>query len=247
MRTAVATLCTGEYVRGARVLFHTLRKHGNLPSDVAAVAMGVDRCDFAEAVPIGAEYAWLPVCQRNFPAVGAKFHALTLPFDRVILLDSDMLCTGDCSLLWSSWLDALPFWAVRDVASVIYYEKKLKQLRLDHSLLFNGGAMVFNLGSCPSLAEDIVTDLREGQDESYDGGDQGYLNSWFQRTRTPMGFLPLEYNACTDQHFPRMWPGTERLVHFTGSNINPWAPRIGPDDRRWPMIERWRQEEKEAL
>lgn len=246
MRTAVATLCTGEYVRGARVLFHTLRKYGNLPESVTCVAMGIDHCDFAEAVPLGTEYAWLPVCQRNFSAVGAKFHALTLPFDRVILLDSDMLCTGDCSLLWSRWLDPLPFWAVRDVASMFYYREKLGQLDLDHSLLFNGGTMVFNLSRYPYLAGSILGDLRDQKDESYDGGDQGYLNNWFQRTGTHFGFLPLEYNACTDQHFPRMEPGTERLVHFTGGNINPWAPRIGPGDVRWLLIERWRQEEKEA-
>lgn len=229
------------------MLFHTLKKYGGLPDDVARVAMGVDHCDFADAVPTGEMYSWLPVCQRNFPAVGAKFHALTLPFDRVILLDSDMLCVGDCSLLWSRWLDSLPFWAVRDVASVVYYQDRLSQLCLNHSLLFNGGTMVFNLGSHPRLASDILGDLREERDEAYDGGDQGYLNSWFQRTGMPFGFLPLEYNACTDGHFPRMEPGTERLVHFTGSNVNPWSPKIGPSDRRWPMIRRWQEEEMGAL
>lgn len=240
MKTAVVTLALGEYWRGAKVLFHTLERYGGLPDSVARVALGMDECDFAYPVPVASDYSWVAVNKLHFAHVANKFEALTLPYDRIILLDADILCVGDCSLLWSDVLDTLEFYAVRDVASVFYYGKIIRQIRLDHNLLFNGGTMVFDRSRFPLTT--FLGKVADGTLLAYDGGDQGYLNHWFQKTKTPFGFLPLEYNACTDQHFPRMQDGTARLVHFTGSNVNPWAPTIGEDDRRWPLILKWREE-----
>jgi lipopolysaccharide biosynthesis glycosyltransferase len=243
MKTAVVVLATGDYWKGAKVLFHTLHKYGNLPSIVTPIALGMEQCDFAEGVPIRQDYSWVKVNQYHFPKVADKLFALTLPFDRVILIDADILCLGDCSLLWSiDWLP-LPFYAVRDVASYIYYQKVVDQICLNPNLLFNAGTMVFDLNQFDY--KDFIQSVADGNLQSYDGGDQGYLNHWFQRERIPFGFLPLEYNACTDGHYPRMEEGTERLVHFTGSNVKPWDAKIDQTDRRWKYVARW-QEEWEA-
>jgi lipopolysaccharide biosynthesis glycosyltransferase len=240
MKAAIVVLSTGEYWRGAKVLFHTLRKYGNLPSSVTTIAMGMKECDFAEAVPITQDYSWVPVSQVNFPRVAEKLFALTLDYDRIIMLDADTICLGDCSLLWSDWLNPLPFYAVRDVASNIYYNQVVAEQGLDPNLLFNAGTMIFDTRKFP--LSNFLLSVRNREIVSYDGGDQGYLNCWFQKTKTPFGWLPLEYNACTDSHYPRMESGTEKIVHFTGANVKPWNTKIGESDRRYPLVVRWRQE-----
>lgn len=239
MRTALAVLAHGDYWKGACTLFYTLRKYGNLPKNVTPLAVGMEHCNFAEAVPIANDYSWIDVDQINFPLVANKFFSLSLGFDRVILMDADMLCVGDCSLLWSEHLDTLPFYAVRDVATIFYYQQILEEIGLDHNLLFNAGTMVFNR---EFIFDDFLTELRSSVLTSFDGGDQGYLNHYLQRNKRRFGFLPLEYNFCLDEHFPRMKEDVARIVHFTGSNANPWNTKISFTDWRWKWIELWKRE-----
>jgi hypothetical protein len=94
--------------------------------------------------------------------------------------------------------------------------------------------------------EEFLSSIIGGRLKSYDGGDQGYLNHWFQATGQEVGWLPLEYNACTDGHYPRMEPGTERLVHFTGANAKPWNHTLPEFDRRMIYVKRWRAEWEEC-
>ena len=243
MKIAIATLCIGEYEKGAHVLFSTLEKYGGLPDSVDRYAVGIDECEYATAIPLKNDYSWIPVNQQHFPTVAGKFQALNLQYDRIILLDSDMLCVGDCSLLWSNYLGKLPFYAVRDVASNVYYHGVIESIGLNHNLLFNAGTMVFSMNL---LGDDfhncLLEEICDGVCSSYDGGDQGYLNHYFQLHKTEIGFLPMEYNVCADPHWPKLDVELTRLVHFTGSNANPWSPNVGNNDPRQPLFQRWQHE-----
>jgi len=246
-RIAVVCLCTGDYWKGAKVLFHTLRKHGKLPEHVDCIALGMPDCDFATPTAIEQDYSWVPVSQKNFPRVADKFHALTLDYSRVILMDADMLCMGDCSYLWGDRIGKLPFYAARDCASVVYYHQEIQAIGLDENLLFNAGTMVFQLDQLSQDFYDRVIELiLDGTLKSYDGGDQGYLNHYFQLQDTEIGYLPQEYNGCTDQYIPQLPDHAKRLVHFTGANLNPWSTTIPKSDRRRYLIDRWRAEWEEC-
>lgn len=230
MKTAVVILATGEYWKGAKVMFYTLRKYGNLPDNVDTIALG------AECIggpPLKIDWSRIPVSQKNFPKVAAKFEALTLGYDRVIMLDADMLCIDDCSLLWSEELTK-PFYAVRDKASKVYYGRQMSEIGLDESLNFNGGAMVFNH---PDILPNLLVAISAGL-QSYDGGDQGYLNAFFQLIRPDLevGFLPTDYNCVLDINFEVC--NNPSIVHFAGGDANPWD-YSGRNDWRAAYYKSW--------
>lgn len=242
MKTAVVCLCTSGYSTGAKVLFRTLEKHGRLPDSVDRIALGVKQCSFAKAVPITKSYGWVKVCKKNFPKVADKFFALTLPYDRIILLDADMLCVGDCSHLWSGRIGKLPFYACRDYASEVYYGNNIKSIGLRTDLLFNAGVCIFQNNRMPLFYKQFIQMIQQGKIRSYDGGDQGYLNHFFQLSKYEIGYLPPEYNYCLDPYMPKLTNPSVRLIHFTGANAKPWNPKLQKRDYRWGCIRRWQQE-----
>jgi len=237
MKIAVIILATGEYWRGAKVLVHTLRKHGNLPDSVDCIVMGMESCDFAQGMAIKHDYSWVPVSQANFPKVADKFFALTLDYDRIILMDADVMCVGDCSYLWSDNVGSLSFYACRDTGSVIYYADVIQSIGMDPNLLFNAGVMIFHR---VDVAE-ILSLVGSGDLKAYDGGDQGYLNHYFQHIHPRRaGWLPPEFNCCLDIHMPRLPDHAQRLIHFCGPNANPWNPYdMNPYDWRADYFRQW--------
>jgi len=243
MKTALAILATGDYAVGAEVMFHTLRRYGNLPDSVDCYAVGMDTCTFAQAYPLSVDYSWVRVSETHFSEVAKKFQALTLGVDRLILMDADMLCVGDCSYLWSGSIGRLPFYACRDTASVVYYDKIIRTIGLDSSRLFNAGTMVFDFRHLPStFHDDLLRDIADGVCLAYDGGDQGYLNHYFQLHRYETGVLPVEYNESYDVNMPGVPDHAKRVIHFTGGNANPWSPRLKANDPRWRWVTRWQEE-----
>lgn len=236
MKIALATLATGSYIRGAEVLFHTLRTVGKLPDHIDQLVLGVDSCKFATAVPIPVDYSWIPVNQQNFANVMSKLFVTTLDYDRVILLDSDMMCTDDCSYLWSDNLGKLAFYACRDTAGYKYYTSTVAELDLNANLMFNTGATVWHRVD----TDDIIKRIRSFELKSYDGSDQGYLNSYFQHVRpSDFGWLPPEYNCCLDMFMPQVPDYAKRLIHFCGNNANPWTYHVPTNDWRAPYYETW--------
>lgn len=241
-KIAVACLATGEYEIGARVLFHTLRKYGGLTDDVDALVIGPESSDYAQAVPLDRDFAWVPVSQENFPMVADKFYALTLDYERIITIDADMMCVGDCSLLWSDKISSRPYYACRDTAATSYYAGQINGIRLDPNLIFNAGLSVTNHIDTERLLREIAS----GELLAYDGSDQGYLNAYFQLHNIETGFLPPEYNCVFDTNMPQVPEHAMRIVHFAGCECNPWnAPPVVEVDIqgiRDKYIQRWKRE-----
>ena len=244
MKIAIVSLAVGDYWKGAKVLFYTLKKYGGLPDWVDTVLLGAKESTFAIPAPIKEDYSWIPVCQKNFSQVAKKLAAIDLPYDRIILMDADMLCVGNCSYLWSNYIGCLPFYACRDCASVIYYPERLRQIGLDENRIFNGGTMIFQKDYLPpNFKQELLTGIRDGTLQSYDKGDQGYLNHYFQSMNPcEIGYLPQEYNGCTDRYIPQIPDHAKRIIHFTGTNANPWNSNIRRSDPRWPWIKQWKKE-----
>ena len=248
MKTALAILATGEYEVGARVMFSTLRKRGGLPDSVDCYAIGPATCDFAIPLPIQEDYSWVKVNEKNFPRVADKFQALLLSYDRIILMDADMLCVGDCSYLWSEDIGEIGFYACRDTASVIYYPGEIKEIGLNPSRIFNAGTMVFQMNVLGGGFHSHLMGMIQQGLRAYDGGDQGYLNAYFQQDhQDEISYLPPEYNELFDVNMPTLPPHARRVLHFTGANAKPWNPKLHPSDLRWPWVRRWREELKDTL
>lgn len=220
---AIVTLATGDYWQGAKVLFRSLRQHG-LPKSIACIVLSSDpyEPDFASRVPISRRYDSIFTSAGQFSTTAGKFHALTLPFDRIILIDSDIYCLQDCSYLWSDALRALSFYAVHDTATYRYYAHKLRKQRLQVDQLFNAGVMVYNRWVMPSLHDNLLQDIQDHKIDTYDGGDQGYFNAFFQHHGIEVGYLPPGYNYLPDPNMPRIPQYAQRLFHFAGEGAKPW-------------------------
>lgn len=240
MSICIATLSSGDYWRGAQVLFKSLRSRCRL-GEVRLVAFG-DTADCVteadERLPITKDYSKVQVNQKNFPEVAKKFFALTLPFDTIISMDADMLCVQDCSWLWTLALsDKRPFYAVRDTASYTYYRNEIERDGLDRNSIFNAGTMIFTGGQEDhALRHQLLLRFIRAGLASYDGGDQGYFNSHF--ARQGVGFLPNGYNYVLDPLMPQLPPYEQYIVHFTGANAKPWLA-TRPSDWRTPYYRQW--------
>ena len=240
MKTALIILATGEYEIGARVMFHTLERYGGLPGYVDRYALGVSDCEYANPLPITGDYSKVPVNRKYFAKVADKFEALRLPHDRIILMDADMICVGDCSYLWSEAIGNLGFYACRDTASVIYYGNEIQRIGLNSSRLFNAGTMIFQMSVLGRGFYQEFLDYIAGGLQAYDGGDQGYLNAYFQLYYNgEIGVLPSEYNESFDVNMPTLPDHARRIIHFTGPNANPWRPNLSKGDPRWTYIQKW--------
>jgi len=229
MKTIVVTVATGEYRTGAEVLHRSIRKQSNTAGVEFLI---LDDADIAK------DYSNIPVNMQWFPQVAKKFFALTLDADRIVILDADMLCVRDCSYLWSWSFGRLPFYACRDTASITYYPQRIADIGLDRNLIFTGGTMIYNRCVLPGLHEKVVSAILSGCCQSYDGGDQGYLNHYMQSSGIEVGYLPSGYNYVLDAHMPRLPDYEQYLIHFTGKNANPWN-KSRSDDWRKPYFDAW--------
>lgn len=231
MKTAVVTLAYGEHLRGAELLFHTLRGAG-LPDSIDRIVLSPEpmSIDFAESRVVTGYDPAAGVPLSRSPGLDQspkKLAALTLDYDRIIGIDSDVFCVGDFSLLWSDTLSRLPFYAVRDYGAVDNHGSAVAALRLNPDLIFNAGVYVYNRPLLPNLHDAIMADAAAGTLRSYDTGDQGYLNGYFQTAAIEVGFLPPEYNYMLASTFPQLPPDQVRLVHFVGPLGKPW--QVGCD------------------
>lgn len=237
MKMAIITVATGDYLRGARALFYSLK----LSTDVG----NVDLICLSDTTAPDAVLSWLNVGHRKivgppadisssatvarFKTTLMKFEAFRLledsHYERVIFLDSDMLVLSDVSLLLSEELNGEGFWAARDLAGHRYYFDAMARAKVDPCEVFNTGCFVANRRVLESLTYATLVRASMSGLSSYDGGDQGYLNAYFASKDLPWGELPISYNFTSDLNYPiQLVP--PRILHFTGTK--PWVDD-GPD------------------
>lgn len=230
-RCAYVTVVSGDYHHGARALANSLRAVSEVPllvlatpdADSAAMrASGLHVIDVpAISNPVtagtlrGAGRA--AKVQSRFAATYTKLHAFRLGFlDRVVYVDADALVLANIDDLFGGD----DFAAAPDSG-----------LDLPTGEVFNSG--VFAVTPSAELFARMIAALRTTP--SYDGGDQGFLNVFFDAWRA----LPVEYNSTK-----RLWshhPATVddedvKVLHYVG--VKPWQPeaaggRYDELDQRW--------------
>lgn len=258
MKIAVVTLGIGEYWKGCKVLLQSLEKHG-MPDTVDRIMLydpshaEFETADFATLVPVCDKYNDLPFRvkderdRKRFANSFKRVYGFTLPYDRIVYLDADMLCIGRTDLLWSDRIGKLPFYACRDTACYQYYPKQLSEAAIDPQLVFNGGLEVFHPALLPGFYHDLLQRLRGNTLSMYDGADQGALNSYFQFNNIEVGLLPQGLNYVLDPFMPKLPEWEQRIVHFTSSCANPWTAPGRYDQQNRKYYAMWEREWKEAF
>uniref|UniRef100_A0A3Q3W2P4 glycogenin glucosyltransferase n=1 Tax=Mola mola TaxID=94237 RepID=A0A3Q3W2P4_MOLML len=234
LTTAFVTLVTTDsYCVGATAVARSLRRHGTTRSIVVMVTPNVSeqsrvalRNAFDEVITVDAmdsgDRPRLSLLGR--PELGitfTKIHCWTLTqFSKCVFLDADtlVLCNVD-ELFERDELSAAPDPGWPDC--------------------FNSGVFVFR----PSLhTHACLLDhaLRHG---SFDGGDQGLLNSFF--SSWPVAdiskHLPFVYNISGNSVYSylpafQQFGHSAKIVHFTGAE-KPWSSGYRRDDGRSHFME----------
>ncbi len=179
-RIAFVTLATPDYDIGARILIRSLRRFSDAPVFVMMLSEWSFITDEPDVFTIAVPELRRPTDAKRaeFAATFTKFWAFALlGLERIVFIDSDCLVTGDIEPLF----EGEAFLACRD---------SVERVRTD---IFNSGVMAFS----PSFEQwnRIVTGAATA--ESYDGGDQGVLNTLF---RNSVKFVPSEFNTL--KHYP---------------------------------------------
>lgn len=216
-RCAYVTVVSGSYHHGARALANSLRR----VSDVPLVALCTPDADKAALAASGILTLDVPPIlnpvtrrgrrrvQERFAATYTKLHVFRLDFlDRVVYLDSDTVVRRNVDDLFAGD----DFAAVPDAG-----------LNAPNPRVFNSG--VFACTPSQAVFEEMMSRLPHTP--SYDGGDQGFLNVFFDTWRA----LPPEDNTTKRvfSHHPALFQDEDvRVLHYVGKK--PWEP-AGGDDR----------------
>lgn len=224
MAEAWVTLSTNDsYSVGALTLAASLRRVGTTRQLVCMVTKGVGegmiKClekKFDHVVKVeeldSNDAANLKLLDRHDLGITfTKIRCWTLTqFTKCVLLDADVLALSHCDELFDrEELSAAPDAGWPDC--------------------FNSGVFVFK----PS-AETYSNILKfAGEEGSFDGGDQGLLNSYFHEwaTKDIAKHLPFTYNmvaSATYSYLPayKKFGKTVKIVHFIGAT-KPWLVNFG--------------------
>ncbi|CAM3634599.1 glycosyltransferase [Isoptericola cucumis] len=226
-RCAYVTVVSGSYHHGARALANSLRRVTDVPL-VALCTPDADKAALAASgiltldVPPIANPVLRSIAaggrrqkvQERFAATYTKLHVFRLDFlDRAVYVDSDAVVKHNIDDLFAGD----DFAAVPDAG-----------LDRPDPGVFNSGVFAFT----PSYPTFERMMSRLAHTPSYDGGDQGFLNVFFDSWRA----LPPEDNMTKRifSHHPELFGDEDvRVLHYVGKK--PWEPG---DDDRYDLLDR---------
>jgi glycogenin len=215
----VTLISTEEYVVGARVVQRMLRHFGSSAPMIAMVQKGlplevqldleIDGWQVIHVTPLPNPNVARVRDRPWFATTYSKLHVFGLTqFDVVVFIDADTLPLANLDALFhmnTSYFAAAPEMMPPDT--------------------FNTGLMVVR--PSPAL-RDRVMDARDSI-SSYDGSDQGFLNSLFSDWFAAGHRLPFHYNVLQSisWFYPPGWDRMQssmKLLHFCGdASMKPWS------------------------
>jgi len=139
-------------------------------------------------------------------------------YDKVIWIDSDMLCLGD--LTWLANVQA-------DFGVTVRDRKGGKTIRYAGSNKINAGLMVLGRDMLNLESWSEMVKLRENLRDEYPSGDQIAWQKYF--TGKPFLAIPKKYND-----FPANYKNGSRLIHFFSTKPGEKKKKdLKPHDELW--------------
>ncbi len=222
-RFAICCFANGNYITGASVALKSFRQNCTvscdyiiLTDDPAAKALYpwiiLHQVD---------NVSWKNIATRQdlFSGVCLKYESLLLPYERIVVLDSDVLVLSDVTPILTNEYPDHDLIAVRDYGAAHYYQEKLNELNLDPQMIINTGVLICKGNALNTDWRMVFGDIPASS--SYDGSDQGYLNYYLQHVAVTLKCLleDVRYNYALDPCYPACHPKV--IVHFTGV-CKPW-------------------------
>lgn len=139
-------------------------------------------------------------------------------YDRMIYIDTDMLCLSDLSFLLSDSISQYDILAVRNNGI------KLAMKYRNHHITFNAGMYVVNKNFFSKTSFDEIKKIAE--QEYWEEADQSVLNELiYQNQNIEFGWLSTKFNTLKRLivHHPNMWANVKdniALLHYCG--FKPW-------------------------
>lgn len=234
MKQALCSYVSASHLPGWRALVKSLAAHNDISKlDLIVFSNDLDTAPGATVHRVPwKQYQDIPIKNSRYRTCHFKLEAFRLTeYDSVILIDCDMLCR---SRFRAIGIDMGPdtLWAAPDLGIGEAGTFDGHHTRINTGLLVIGKNY---LGE--ETHEQMMTIARAGR--SYDGGDQGTINTWIMDHQVNLCYLPQECNLLKRVYVyhPNRWRDLwEKCVflHFVG--IKPWQ---GSDTRYASLEEYW--------
>lgn len=216
MKIAIYTISDDKFAQGTYTLWKSIRKYTN-----------TDKIDFKILTEDQVEldnYKDFIVPHRNLLKSFYKFELLkNREYDRIIFIDSDIVCLGDISRLFAPSPSAMM--VVEDRATTKWFRNRYEDSNAMWKMPFNAGMIVLNR---PMFNDDYYTTVlnyaKDGKHSRIsDWNDQGIWNSLVEDKQIDIEILPREYNVLKRYivYEPDYISKDKiKLLHFTGPK--PW-------------------------
>ena len=211
------TVCNDNYITGLCVLLYSIKKHNptfNYPFKVYYN----DDISEENQVKVRGYYPQIIFENSSIFKNNAKWYNCLLPFkeheyDKVICIDSDILCLGDVSEL--NEIDYGNFAACQDANLKFLFQT---HLNIRHFFDINSGIFIIpkKMLSSPSVFQDLVNLVDKYPNEKL--GDQDILNRYLKFSPTIR--LPGKYNVKKNVYYNQKYNVTDdvRFLHFCGTD-----------------------------
>lgn len=170
-----------------------------------------------------------------------KLFSLT-EYDRVVFIDSDIICLGDISFLISKDLEIYEMCAAKDYG-----------IKLNDNII-NSGVMVVNKSMLSKKTYKEMISLtkikfnKDTKDNNGNGSDQFIINEYFNTNKKNIFHLDIRYNTLKRVflHHKNIWQSIKddiRLLHFVGNK--PWNKDKETD--YLPLNKKWKDLQKKFI
>jgi lipopolysaccharide biosynthesis glycosyltransferase len=230
MKLGFVTCADTTFMPGLEKLDKTILKHNNMTGiDKILISPNINEFMDYRIIRPDSKLINVPITNRRFKTAYYKLMLFSFSsYDRVVYIDSDVLCLGDISKLFDNDSELC---ATKDDGinlNIMYYS----HFRINSGVLSVGKKL---LGI--DVYDKMVQIAMSGR--SYDGGDQGVINEYIHQYNIPVTYLPMQYNTLKRIYFhhPEIWNKIKddiRLLHFVGKD-KPWCP----GDSRYNELYKW--------
>ena len=218
-KIAIVTACMENHIDCLRVMDYSLSKHNNLEGiDKFVISRDIKEWfNWRVLKPSHSKYKDIEEKYKvtRFVPAFYKLDAFSLfDYDRVILMDADMLCINNLEEIFDTTkFNEKNIYFCKDDGVTL--NNKFKDIDR-----VNSGFAIINKPLLNKPTYDSLINMSLDVD-SYDGGDQGVINNWLVDNNINFGYLPMIYNTLKRiyQYHRAVYNNIKdniKIIHYVG-------------------------------